>query len=81
MPETFAMWGKEVMGYVPALMPHTEEYVALKKIQGWIEQGLTDRQIAWKWNSGRHDKCIEGINKHNVAYSSCKYAENVLANR
>jgi len=78
LPSTFAQWGREVLGYTPTLTPATERYVALKMIQKWIDQGLSARQIAWKWNSGRHDKCIEGVNKHNVEYSSCKYAENVL---
>lgn len=79
MPDTWVVWSQEVLGYVPALTEHTERYVALKKIQGWLNQGLTARQIALKWNSGRHDKCVKGVNRQGVAYDSCTYSEKVVS--
>lgn len=81
MPETWKMWSMDVLGYVPTLTEHTEHYVALKKIQSWVEQGLSARQIALKWNQGHAGRCSAGTNKHGVKYDSCAYAEKVLANR
>jgi len=78
LPSTWELWSEEVSGRVMPFTPQNEMYVALKMIDTWIEVGLSDRQILWKWNSGRHDKCIEGVNKHGVNYSSCDYAQVVL---
>lgn len=79
LASTYAMWGKEVLGYVPAMTNATEEYVALKKIQGWLEDGYTESQIARMWNQGHTGKCSSGVNKWGAKYDSCAYTQAVLA--
>lgn len=80
LPSSWRQFAKHVLGYVP---PHTDTnhfYVAARLIEKMLEQGYSARQIAWWWNSGRTDKCIKGINKNNVPYDSCAYADTVLKN-
>lgn len=79
LESTFILWSKEVTGRVLPFNETNEEYIALKMIDKWISYGYTDRQIAWIWNSGRADTCISGVNRHNVQYDSCSYADKVLA--
>ena len=71
MPATWVMWSKEVAGRVLPFTEQNEHYVAVRMIKKWVNDGLSARQVALKWNSGRYDKCIEGVNKQGVSYDSC----------
>lgn len=75
MPATWKMWSKEILGYVPTLMRHTERLVVVRKIQSWLDKGYSERQIFLMWNQGHAGKCSKGVNKHGAAYNSCAYAE------
>jgi len=79
LASTWNMWATEVLGYVPPMTPTNEYYVAAVKVSQWMEQGLSEAQIAGKWNTGRVGPCIRGINRHNVPYDSCEYERKVLA--
>lgn len=72
------MWSKDITGRVLPFNEVNERYVALKKVNALMEMGLSDEQIAWVWNSGRHDTCVYGINKNNIHYNSCEYGKKVL---
>lgn len=79
MESTWKLWSKDVAGRVLPFTIDNEEYVALHIIQDWIQDGLSDKQIFWMWNSGRSDTCVEGTNRHGVEYSSCAYGQKALA--
>jgi hypothetical protein len=78
MPSTWAKWAYDVLGYVPPMTKVNELYVAVHKIQHWLDLGHTPEQIAVIWNSGgtTHKK---GVNKWGVAYDTYEYARKVLA--
>ena len=67
----------DVYGYVAEQTPSNAEYVAETKIQEWLDEGLTERQILLIWNQGHTGPCRAGVNKHGVAYDSCGYVEKV----
>jgi hypothetical protein len=79
MPGTWAYWSKQAVGYIATQTPKTERYVALYKIQHHIDQGYSDAQVALIWNQGNASPCKSGVNRHGVAYDSCKYQLMVLA--
>lgn len=79
MPATWRAFSIEVYGEYREKTPTRERYVATKMIERWIEQGMTDAQIALRWNAGGATQCSAGINKHGVAYDSCAYQKKVLA--
>lgn len=78
MPATWKMWSADVAGRVLPLTPVNEQYVALRKVQGWLDQGYSERQVALIWNQGSAGDCRRGVNKHGAEYDSCAYAQNVL---
>lgn len=80
LPATWRAWSRDVLGYQPTLTTTNQRYVAAHIVERWIREGLTDRQIAWRYNSGRHTGCSSGVNRHGVEYDSCAYATRLLAN-
>lgn len=66
------------MGYVPALLEHTERLVVLRKVQAWIDGGYSEREIFHMWNAGHPGKCSRGTNKYGAKYDSCAYVEKGL---
>lgn len=79
LPATWAMWARQMLGYVPRGSYHNQRLVVAMVVQEWIDEGLSVRAIAWRYNSGRADKCISGTNRHGARYNSCAYADAVLA--
>lgn len=79
LESTFRQWATQVLGYVPRMTYHNQRIVVATIVQRWIEDGLSDKQILWKYNSGRADKCISGTNKWGAKYDSCQYANAVIA--
>jgi len=81
LASTWKLWSTDVYGEVREQTPDRERYVAYKKIEKWLEEGLNAAQIAAIWNSGSpHNwEHKRGINKHGVAYDVPKYVAQVLA--
>ena len=79
MPSTWRAYSVEVYGSVVEQTPEAAEYVTRTKVQRWLDDGYTPRQIFLIWNQGNPGKCISGWNSHNVYYDSCAYAEEALA--
>lgn len=61
------------------MTPVNEIYVASRKVDAWLAEGLSERQIALVWNQGTPGPCRAGVNRHGVHYDSCAYASQVLA--
>ncbi len=80
MPYVWNMYSKEILGYTPKQTPVNEEYVVVKKIEKWLNQGLTVGQIALKWNAGGAKTCSKGVNSKGIAYNSCEYVQSVAVN-
>ena len=78
MPPTWVGWSKDYIGYVAPKTPGNQQYVVLHKIEAWIQQGYSDKQIALLYNGGEA-KEKRGVNKHGVAYDSGEYANKVLS--
>jgi len=78
LPSTWRKWSTDVLGYVPPMTKTNELYVAVHKIQGWLDQGYSNEEIAVIWNSGGPVHKV-GVNKHGIAYNTYKYARAVLA--
>ena len=80
--ETFALWAREFLGYVPSNTYGNQRYVVLMRVQAWLDKGRTAREIALLYNhpaSGGHT-CGRGYNeKVGVHWDSCAYAQKVLA--
>jgi hypothetical protein len=53
-------------------------YIATMKVQKWLDQGYTEKEIFLTWNAGRPVE-VRGVNKHGVAYDSAQYARKALA--
>lgn len=81
MPETWKAYSNQVAGRVLPHNPENEEYVAMKMIETWLEQGLSTKQAILRWNhpAGVRTGCSSGVNAHGVAWNSCDYQEKVLA--
>lgn len=79
MPGTWQAYSKEVYGAVMTKTPEREWFVTVTMIERWLSDGLTEAQIALRWNAGGATKCSAGINRHGVAYDSCAYQKKVLA--
>lgn len=79
LPSTWKAWSKDVAGRVLPFTPGNEQYVALRKVQHWIDSGHSNREIALIWNQGHPGACRRGVNGHGVAYDSCEHARLVLA--
>lgn len=78
MPSTWRSYSLEVYGYVATQTPEAAEHVTLTKVQGWLDEGLTARQIFLIWNQGHPGQCKAGVNKYGVKFDSCKYAADAL---
>lgn len=53
--------------------------MTFEKVLGWLQEGLTERQIFLIWNQGNPGQCVRGVNKYGVPYDSCKYADDAVA--
>jgi hypothetical protein len=80
MPETWQGWTQDILGYTPTMTPTNERYVAMAKIQRWIDQGYSTAAIARLWNQGNDGQCVQGINKYGVSYDSCAYEQKIVIN-
>jgi hypothetical protein len=79
MPATWRHHSQLVYGDVREMTPEREYYVVVTLIDRWLQQGLTEAQIALKWNSGQTIRCSSGVNRHGVRFDSCAYQRKVLA--
>jgi hypothetical protein len=79
LPSTWRAFSMDVYGEYREMTPIRERYVAIKMIEKWIAQGLSNAQIALKWNAGGATKCSAGVNSKGVPYDSCSYQKKVLA--
>lgn len=79
MPSTWRSYSLEVYGYIPDQTPEAAEYVTLTKVQRWLDDGLTPRQIFLIWNQGHAGQCKAGTNRHGVKYDSCAYVAEALS--
>jgi len=79
MPGTWASASRQEIGYVAKQTAINEEYVAIKRINRWVEEGKSVSEIALLWNQGHTGKCSSGYNKYNAYYDSCEYQNSVLA--
>jgi len=44
------------------------------KVQQWLDEGKTEKQIFLSWNAGENaTKCGKGVNRYKVKYDSCSY--------
>lgn len=75
LPSTWETYSTETLGYVAELNEENEARVVVGKIQRWLDEGRTPREIFLLWNQGHAGPCRKGINRHGVAYDSCAYAE------
>ena len=73
--DTWITYSNDVLGYVPEKTKEMEMYVTYAKVLGWLDQGLTPRQIFLMWNQGHPGQCIRGVNDQGVPYDSCFYAD------
>ena len=78
LPATWRAFSMEVYGEVREQTPARERYVAYKKIEKWLDQGLTAYQIALIWNGGEPVE-KSGVNKHGVVFNTREYALKVIA--
>jgi len=76
---TWTRWSTDVAGRELPFTAINERYVALEKVDGWLDEGLTETQIAKIWNQGHTGPCSAGVNSHGVAYDSCAYVRQILA--
>lgn len=79
MPATWEAQSKEIYGQVLKKTPELEWFVATRMIEKWLNNGLSEAQVALRWNAGGATHCSAGTNKHGVAYDSCSYQKKVLA--
>lgn len=79
LPSTWAAYSLEVFGYVAEQTPAAAEHVTLTKVQRWLDEGLTPRQIFLIWNQGHPGQCKAGVNRYGVPYDSCAYADGAIA--
>lgn len=78
---TFRQWSMEILGYVGPDNYWTQRYVVTMKVQQWINEGLSDRSIALRYNHpASNGTCSKGFNtKIGVPYDSCAYVGQILA--
>lgn len=79
MPGTWRHHSTLVYGEVREMTPEREWYVVTTLFDSWIKEGMTEAEIALRWNAGNATKCSSGVNRHGVAYDSCAYVKGVLA--
>jgi len=79
MPSTWKGWAKTYLGDSNAPMTkENQNKVAVMKIDDYLNQGYTPRQVALAWNGGTPVE-KKGVNKYGVKYDSGAYANKVLA--
>lgn len=66
-------------GEVKEMTAERERYVVATLIDRWLQEGMTEAQIALRWNAGGARQCSSGVNRHGVKYDSCAYVKKVLA--
>lgn len=74
LPATYAMWSKEVLGYVAPVTETNEKYIAIMMVQKWLAAGYSEKDIFLTWNAGS-PVVRSGVNKHGVQYDSGAYAQ------
>lgn len=79
MPSTWKHHSTLVYGEVRPMTPEREWYVVTKLFDEWLSEGMTEAQIALRWNAGGASHCSSGVNKYGVKYDSCAYVKGVLA--
>lgn len=79
MPGTWKYHSSLVYGEVKPKTPEREWFVAVTVIERWLDEGLSEAQVALRWNAGGATRCSSGINKYGVKYDSCAYQRKVLA--
>lgn len=81
LDSTWRKWSKDVYGYVQEMTPSRERYVAYRKIETWLNDGYSAKEVAAIWNSGSPVgwKNKRGINAHGVAYDVPLYVSKVVA--
>jgi len=55
-----------------------EMYVAVQKVQSWLDAGYDEQDCLRLWNSGTTQERI-GTNRHGVPYNNVQYALKGLA--
>lgn len=75
MRSTWNSYSLDVFGEVREQTFSNEKEIVEAKVLAWLEEGYTARQIFLIWNQGNPGPCIKGVNRHDVAYDSCAYAE------
>lgn len=78
MQGTWELHSRLILGYVAERTAINEKYVAVHRVQKWIDQGYTDYQIGLLWNTGSLLE-IQGVNRYGVPYDSVAYALGVLS--
>lgn len=79
MPDTWKESSEKFIGYLAPMTRVNERYVAIVKIQNWLNQGKSAKEIALLWNQGNLRQCSKGTNDLGVRYDSCGYVIAVLA--
>lgn len=80
MESTWNLFVKEVYGEWKPLDSYARErYVVTQMVEKWLDEGLTARQIALRWNAGGATQCSRGVNRYGVEYDSCAHVAKVLA--
>ena len=79
MPATWRHHSSLVYGEVKTKTPEREWFVAVTVIDMWLNEGLSEAQVALRWNAGGARQCSSGVNKYGVKYDSCAYQKKVLA--
>lgn len=77
MPGTWAVYSQAYAGErLDITCPDNQDKVARYKIEGLVEEGLSDREIALMWNAGTTDaEGWEGINSQGQYYNVTHYAD------
>ena len=79
LPSTWNLYSKQILGYTPEFNEVNEKYVVARKIENWLQQGLSVEGIALAWNAGeRATQCSSGTNDWGVYYDSCKHVQKVV---
>lgn len=79
MPTTWNHHSTLVYGEVRPMTVEREWYVVTTLLDKWLQDGLSEAQIALRWNAGGSTQCSSGVNRHGVFYDSCAYVKKILA--
>ena len=75
IPSTWKAYSLEIFGSVKEQTHENTKHVVIEKIEKWLQEGKTPRQIFLIWNQGNSGPCSKGVNSHGVRYDSCSYAQ------